>query len=153
VVGPQKSLLLSLNLRILIAAEEVRLHVNHKGEARQQIRQCGSNQAREQKKRDGFKRVILWLPPDLASKVEHYAFTEMIPNSVAVEMIVKKNISHEGILDDKERKNVGLIGPFVQNNINNYFLDFVYQNIDRFDTRTDFIVIGQCDYDSLNGPI
>jgi len=52
--------------------------------------------------------------------------------------------SRERISDDTERKNVGLIGPFDQNNINNYFLDFVYQNIDRFDARIKFIVIGQC---------
>ncbi len=52
--------------------------------------------------------------------------------------------------DDKEQKNVGLIGPFVQNNVNNYFLDFVYQNIDRFDARIKFTVIGQCDYKITN---
>jgi glycosyltransferase involved in cell wall biosynthesis len=48
--------------------------------------------------------------------------------------------------DDKQGKNVGLIGPFVERNINNYFLDFVYQNIDRFDPRIKFVVIGHCDY-------
>ena len=58
--------------------------------------------------------------------------------------------SRKRMLDDKERKNVGLIGPFAQNHINNYFLDFVYQNIDRFDTRIKFIVIGQCDYRITN---
>jgi hypothetical protein len=46
---------------------------------------------REQKARDGFKRIIMWLPPELASKLEHYAFEEMVPNSVAVEKIVKKH--------------------------------------------------------------
>jgi glycosyltransferase involved in cell wall biosynthesis len=54
--------------------------------------------------------------------------------------------SGERVSDGKEKKDVGLIGPFDENNINNYFLDFVYQNIDRFDARIRFIVIGQCDH-------
>jgi glycosyltransferase involved in cell wall biosynthesis len=65
--------------------------------------------------------------------------------------------SRERISDDKERKNVGLIGPFIQKYdinriflVSNYFLDFVYQNIGRFDARINFIVIGQCDYKITN---
>jgi glycosyltransferase involved in cell wall biosynthesis len=63
----------------------------------------------------------------------------------------------ERIPDDKGRKNVGLIGPFIQDYdinrnylVNNYFLDFVYKNIHKFDTRINFIVIGQCDYKIAN---
>ena len=64
---------------------------------------------------------------------------------------------HERILDDKERKNVGLIGPFIHKSeinreiqVNGYFLDFVYKNIHKFDTCINFIVIGQCDYKIAN---
>jgi len=60
----------------------------------------------------------------------------------------KKSRNH--VSDDKERKNVGLIGPFIQKfgnfDVSNFFLDFVYQNIDRFDPRINFIVIGLCNY-------
>jgi len=58
--------------------------------------------------------------------------------------------SRERLSDDTERKSIGLIGPFDRNNINNCFLDFVYQNIGRFDARINFIVIGQCDYKITN---
>jgi len=65
--------------------------------------------------------------------------------------------SRERISDDKERKNVGLIGPFIQKYetsrnflVSSYFLDFVYQNIHSFDARINFIVIGQCDHKIAN---
>jgi hypothetical protein len=45
---------------------------------------------REQKTHDGFKRVIVWLPPDLAASVNIEAFRLMMPISVAVEHIVKE---------------------------------------------------------------
>jgi glycosyltransferase involved in cell wall biosynthesis len=68
----------------------------------------------------------------------------------------EKNL-RQRISDDKERKNVGLIGPFFQKYdinrnflVSNYFLDFLYQNIDRFDPRINFTVIGQCDYKVTN---
>jgi len=74
----------------------------------------------------------------------------IVDNFIDEELFKPQKSTRERISDDKERKNVGLIGPFVQNNINNYFLDFVYQNIDRFDARIDFIIIGQCDYKIAN---
>jgi|GEM_PF-313717 glycosyltransferase involved in cell wall biosynthesis len=65
--------------------------------------------------------------------------------------------SRERISDDKERKNVGLIGPFIQKYetsrislVSSYFLDFVYQNIHSFDARINFIIIGQCDHKIAN---
>jgi hypothetical protein len=45
---------------------------------------------REQKTRDGFQRVIVWLPPDLAKSVDIEAFRRVMPRSVAVEHIVKE---------------------------------------------------------------
>jgi len=74
----------------------------------------------------------------------------VVDNFIDEKQFKPQKKSRERISDDKERKNVGLIGPFDENNINNYFLDFVYQNIDRFDARIDFIVIGQCDYKIAN---
>lgn len=41
-------------------------------------------------------------------------------------------------------KHVGLIGPF-KNFGNQYFLDFLYQNIKKFDDKIKFILIGNCD--------
>ena len=54
-----------------------------------------SKKWRQGKEKEGCKRVILWLPPDLSEKVIHYAFEEMVPNSVAVEHIVKKYFEGE----------------------------------------------------------
>jgi glycosyltransferase involved in cell wall biosynthesis len=42
-------------------------------------------------------------------------------------------------------KIVGLIGPFDVNIRNRYYLDFLYNNIDRFDKNISFSVIGQCE--------
>jgi glycosyltransferase involved in cell wall biosynthesis len=70
----------------------------------------------------------------------------IVDNFIDEKQFKPQKSPHERVSDDKERRNVGLIGPFVQNNINNYFLDFVYQNIDRFNARIKFIVIGQCDH-------
>jgi len=74
----------------------------------------------------------------------------IVDNFVDEKQFKPQKSSRERISDDKERKNVGIIGPFDQDNINNYFLDFLYQNIDRFDARIKFIVIGQCDYKIAN---
>jgi len=73
----------------------------------------------------------------------------IVQNFVDEKQFKPHESSHQRISDDKGRKKVGLIGPFFQkdtNPINSYFLDFVYKNIHQFDTRIDFIVIGQCDY-------
>ena len=52
--------------------------------------------------------------------------------------------------EDDEGKTVGLIGPFAQDiGINTYTLDFVYKNIDKFDERIKFTVIGACDYKQI----
>jgi glycosyltransferase involved in cell wall biosynthesis len=65
--------------------------------------------------------------------------------------------SRERILAEKERKNVGLIGPFIQTHdtnrnslVSSSILDFVYENIHKFDERIHFVVIGQCDYRIAN---
>ncbi len=42
-------------------------------------------------------------------------------------------------------KVVGLIGSFDTNKRNRYYLDFLYNNIDRFDENISFLVIGQCE--------
>jgi glycosyltransferase involved in cell wall biosynthesis len=52
--------------------------------------------------------------------------------------------------EDDQRKTVGLIGPFAQDtDINTYTLDFVYKNMDKFDERIKFTVIGECDYKQI----
>jgi glycosyltransferase involved in cell wall biosynthesis len=55
--------------------------------------------------------------------------------------------------DDDEGKTIGLIGPFAQDRadsaINTYTLDFVYRNMDKFDERIKFTVIGSCDFKQI----
>jgi glycosyltransferase involved in cell wall biosynthesis len=52
--------------------------------------------------------------------------------------------------EDDQGKTVGLIGPFAQDtDINTYTLDFVYKNIDKFDERIKFTVIGECAYKQI----
>jgi glycosyltransferase involved in cell wall biosynthesis len=52
--------------------------------------------------------------------------------------------------DDDEGKTIGLIGPFAQDRgINTYALDFVYRNMNKFDERIKFTVIGACDYKQI----
>ena len=81
----------------------------------------------------------------------------IVQNFVNEKQFKPQKSSRDRISDDKERKNVGLIGPFIQKYdrnrnflVSSYFLDFVYKNIDRFDSRINFIVIGQCDYKIAN---
>jgi glycosyltransferase involved in cell wall biosynthesis len=52
--------------------------------------------------------------------------------------------------DYDEGKIIGLIGAFVHKGINISTLDFVYRNIDEFDERIKFVVIGACDYKTHN---
>jgi glycosyltransferase involved in cell wall biosynthesis len=62
----------------------------------------------------------------------------------------KRRENQAQCLEDDEEKTVGLIGPFPQaRDINTYTLDFVYQNMDQFDERIKFTVIGACDYKQI----
>ncbi|MGZ4865406.1 MAG: glycosyltransferase family 4 protein [Halobacteriota archaeon] len=81
----------------------------------------------------------------------------IVQNFVDEKQFKPQESSRELIGDDKERKKVGLIGPFIQKYdlnrnflVSNYFLDYLYQNIHRFDARINFVVIGQCDYKIAN---
>ena len=81
----------------------------------------------------------------------------IIQNFVDEKKFKPQERSRERISESTERKNVGLIGPFFQKHdlnrnflVNSYFLDFVYKNIQEFDKRINFIVIGQCDYKITN---
>ena len=80
----------------------------------------------------------------------------IVQNFVDEKQFKPQERSRERISDDKERKNVGLIGPFFHEyyinlpEVNSYFLDFVYKNIHKFDTRINFTIIGQCDYKIAN---
>jgi glycosyltransferase involved in cell wall biosynthesis len=81
----------------------------------------------------------------------------IIQNFVDEKKFKPQESSRERVSEDKERKNVGLIGPFIQKydvnhnfRVNSYFLDFLYKNIHKFDARINFIVIGQCDYKIAN---
>jgi glycosyltransferase involved in cell wall biosynthesis len=73
----------------------------------------------------------------------------IVENFVDEKQFKPKKSSRDRVSDDNERKNVGLIGPFIHYE-NSYFLDFLYKNIQRFDSRINFIVIGQCDYKIAN---
>jgi len=77
----------------------------------------------------------------------------IVQNFVDEKQFKPQKYSRQRLSNNKERKNVGIIGPFVQKYdrsrnflVSNYFLDFLYENIDRFDPRIHFTVIGQCDY-------
>jgi glycosyltransferase involved in cell wall biosynthesis len=52
--------------------------------------------------------------------------------------------------NDDKRKIVGLIGPFLRKGVNKSALDLVYRNIDEFDERIKFVIIGGCDYKTKN---
>ncbi len=52
--------------------------------------------------------------------------------------------------EDNEGKTVGLIGPFAKDKgLNTHTLDFVYRNVDKFDERIKFTVIGACDFKQI----
>jgi glycosyltransferase involved in cell wall biosynthesis len=52
--------------------------------------------------------------------------------------------------EDDEGKTVGLIGPFATDRgANTNTLDFVFRNVDKFDKRIKFTVIGACDYEQV----
>jgi glycosyltransferase involved in cell wall biosynthesis len=84
----------------------------------------------------------------------------IVQNFIDENQFKPQKSSRELISDDKESKNVGLIGPFIQEYdtnrnylVSSSILDFVYQNIHKFDARINFIVIGQCDYKIANDRI
>jgi len=81
----------------------------------------------------------------------------VVQNFVDETKFKHKKRSRERILDEKKRKNVGLIGPFVQKYdtnrnalVSSSILDFVYENVQRFDERINFVIIGECDYRITN---
>jgi len=61
----------------------------------------------------------------------------------------RKSPRKRNIDNDKEQI-IGLIGPFAHKSINNSALDFVCRNIDEFDERIKFVVIGRCEYEAQN---
>jgi glycosyltransferase involved in cell wall biosynthesis len=77
----------------------------------------------------------------------------IVQNFVDEKQFKPQESSHEQILKDIGGKTIGLIGPFTQKYditrnflVSNSFLDYLYQNIQKFDVRINFIIIGQCDY-------
>jgi glycosyltransferase involved in cell wall biosynthesis len=84
---------------------------------------------------------------------KHYATFNtcifLVPNFVDETRFKRReNPAHRS--DDDEGKTIGLIGPFAQDRgVNTYALDFVYRNIDKFDERIKFTVIGACDYKQI----
>lgn len=70
---------------------------------------------------------------------KHSKNIDLIPLFID-ENVFKKN--KEG--DKYKVKTIGMIGPFY-NTHNKGFLDFIYNNLDRFDNRINFVVIGRCD--------
>jgi glycosyltransferase involved in cell wall biosynthesis len=70
----------------------------------------------------------------------------LVPNFVDEKKFQPQKSSIERVSDERQKRNVGLIGPFVQDHVNNYILDFVYKNIDKFDGSIKFVIIGECDH-------
>jgi glycosyltransferase involved in cell wall biosynthesis len=63
------------------------------------------------------------------------------------ETTFKRRVTKAQCSEDYEGKTVGLIGPFAKDwRTNTDTLDFVYRNVDTFDERIKFTVIGACDY-------
>ncbi|MGZ4911030.1 MAG: glycosyltransferase, partial [Halobacteriota archaeon] len=92
------------------------------------------------------------------SKFNKHIF--IVQNFVDEEQFKPQKTSRERLSYDIQRKNVGLVGPFLHKYdanrnflVSSSILDFVYQNINRFDARINFIVIGQCDYRIANDRI
>ena len=52
---------------------------------------------------------------------------------------------------ENQQRTVGLIGPFDRFSLNLPGLDFLYRNIDAFDGRIRFVIIGDCDRRLANG--
>ncbi len=74
----------------------------------------------------------------------------LVPNFVNEKKFKPRESPAEWKSDDDERKTIGLIGPFVQKSgLNTYLLDFVYRNMDKFDERIKFRVIGACDFQQI----
>lgn len=69
---------------------------------------------------------------------------KIVTNYVNEDLFVPK------IRKKRFNKIIGLIGPFKSNNINLYFLDFLYSNLNKFDDRINFVVMGKCDYKIKN---
>jgi glycosyltransferase involved in cell wall biosynthesis len=76
----------------------------------------------------------------------------IVQNFVDEKQFKPQKSSRERVSHDIERKNVGLVGPFLSEYdtnrnfvVSSYLLEFLYKNIDKFDKRINFIVIGQCD--------
>jgi glycosyltransferase involved in cell wall biosynthesis len=72
----------------------------------------------------------------------------LVPNFVD-ETRFKRRENKAQCSEDDEGKTVGLIGPFGKDwaaGANTNTLDFVYRNVDKFDERIKFTVIGACDY-------
>lgn len=51
---------------------------------------------------------------------------------------------------NNDKKIIGLIGPFEEYIFNEYFLDFVYENIGKFDDKIEFKIIGKCKNKIIN---
>jgi glycosyltransferase involved in cell wall biosynthesis len=69
---------------------------------------------------------------------------DIIPVFIDDEVFVPKDIANR--INDNHRV-VGIIGPFEKGNINNHFIDFIRDNLDCFDPRIRFKVIGKIDED------
>jgi len=92
------------------------------------------------------------------SKFNKHIF--IVQNFVDEKQFKPQKSARERVSDGIERKKVGLVGPFLSKYdtnrnflVSSSILDFVYQNIHRFDERINFVVIGQCDYTIANDRI
>ncbi|MGZ4864908.1 MAG: glycosyltransferase family 4 protein [Halobacteriota archaeon] len=70
----------------------------------------------------------------------------LIPVFVDEKKFKPQESSNQRKRDRKEQRVVGLIGPFIKGRRNNYFLDFIYKDIGKFDERITVIIIGECSY-------
>jgi glycosyltransferase involved in cell wall biosynthesis len=77
----------------------------------------------------------------------------LIPVFLDEQRFKPQESSNERTSDHTKEKFVGVIGPFIQGNINNYFLDFVFRNLGAFDEHIKFIIIGECDHKPRNARV
>jgi glycosyltransferase involved in cell wall biosynthesis len=72
-------------------------------------------------------------------------YTKFNPNIELIPAFVDEQLFRKRIIAASSFKTVGLIGPFDMP-ANEYYLKFLYENVNEFDSRIRFRVIGKCDW-------